>query len=277
MELSVIILNYKTPRETYECALSCLKESSNIKLEIIIVDNGSDDNSWEYLNHKLNKSNNVILIRNPKNFGFSKGVNVGLIKAAGKYKYLLNSDTRIPKGIFLQLINYTKTHPDVGIVGSKLILPDGSIQKSCYNLPMLKNAVSEFWMGKKHAFSGFAPLSENPTAVEAVVGASFFISPQVYEKVGLFEERYFMYYEDLDYCRKVLKGGYKIIYHPGITVFHHHGLSGKKFSDKGLPNEKLIASSKIYHGILKHYLINFVLWSGQAIRSIINNNEKQVR
>jgi hypothetical protein len=124
-------------------------------------------------------------------------------------------------------------------------------------------------MNKPNYFSGFVPASTNPTEIEAVVGASFFITPKAFEKIGLFNERYFMYFEDLDYCKKVMEKGLKVVYIPEIYLFHHHGLSGKNVSVSEPPNKNLIASSKIYHGIIKYYLINFVLWSGQLIQRII--------
>lgn len=264
MDISVIIVNFNTKKETSDCINSCLKEGSGLKTEIIVLDNASSDGSPAYLTEKFKNNKNVMILKNSYNDGFSKGVNIGLKISKGKYKYLLNSDTIVNKNTFKKLIDYSKDHPDIGVIGTKLILPDGSTQKSCFNFPGILYAIEEYWFGKKAKFSSF--YKENTSEVDAVVGASFLITPKAYEKVGLFDERYFMYFEDIDYCKRVSNAGLKVIYLSDLTVFHYHGLSGNKLAVKNDQWRRLIPSSKIYHGVLKHYLINFILWTGQKFK-----------
>jgi len=268
MDISVIIVNYNTKKETADCINSCLGEGSGYKIEVIVVDNGSGDGSVQYLKKLFSKRSNVIIKENISNIGFSGGVNIGLNNSKGKYKYLLNSDTKVEKGVFKSLIDFASSHRGAGILGTKLILPDGSTQKSVFNFPSVKNAFEEFWLGEQK-FSPYFPNSISE--VDAVVGASFFITPEAFGKVGLFDEQYFMYFEDIDYCRKVKKAGLKVFYLPNVKVFHHHGLSGQKISDEKNQWKRLIPSSKIYHGALKHYILNMVIWSGQRLRSIIKS------
>jgi hypothetical protein len=269
MDISVIIVNYNTKEATSECIESCLDEGSGYKIEVIVVDNGSSDGSIEYLKRLYgDKGAKVIIKANKNNEGFSKGVNVGLGNSKGKYKYLLNSDTKVEKGVFKKLVAYASSHQDVGVLGTKLILPDGTVQKSCFNFPSVKNAFEEFWIGKEKKYSSF--FSRETAGVDAVVGASFFITPGCFEKVGLFDERYFMYFEDLDYCRRVKKAGFNVVYFPEATVFHYHGLSGKDIVGGSNQWRRLFPSSKIFNGFLKHYLLNVVIWSGQKARSIMS-------
>lgn len=271
MDISIVVVNYNTKKETAECIKSCLNERSGCKSEIIVIDNGSDDGSAEFLIKNFIKNKTVRIIKNDENEGFSKAVNIGLNKSKGRFKYLLNSDTKVTKNIFSTLIQFSEQSKNTGVIGTKLILPDGSIQKSCFNFPGVINAIEEYWLGRIGKYTSF--FTQKMCEVDSVVGASFFITPEAYKKAGLFDERYFMYFEDLDYCRRVKNVGFKVIYYPKVEVMHYHGLSGKKLGNGQIQRNRLIASSKIYHGTFMHYLINFVLWSGQKMRSIINQYE----
>jgi len=259
MDISIIIPSYNTKKAISECIRSCLIERSKAKREIIVIDNASSDGSRKYLKERFGK--NIILIENDQNLGFAKAVNQGLKISKGKYKYLLNSDTAITNGTFDKLIMFADSDGKIGVIGTKLVLPDGSIQKSCFNFPTIGNAIREYWFGEREKYSSF--YKKNTSEVDSVVGASFFITPKAYEQVGIFDERYFMFYEDHDYCRRVKDLRMKVIYFPEVTVFHHHGLSGKDISSGQNQWRRLIPSSKVFNGVLKHYLINFILWSGQ--------------
>jgi GT2 family glycosyltransferase len=274
MDISIIFVNFNTKEAVYEAVKSCLEEGSKIKKEIIIIDNGSADGSYEYLTEKFKNNRIVILIHNKENLGFSKAVNSGLKRSKGEYKYLLNSDTKVTTHAFTKIIEFSKTDKKIGVIGTKLILPDGSTQKSCFNLPSVINAISEYWFGKRGSFTPF--YKNSASIVDAVVGASFAITPEAYNNIGLFDERYFMYYEDLDYCRRIKKAGFKVMYYPEVSVFHHHGLSGETIADNANQWRRLVLSSKIYHGVLIHSLITFVLWSGKKWRSIMERYENKL-
>jgi len=266
MDISVIIPNYNTKNETAACVRSCLGDGAIYKIEIIIVDNGSEDGSYDYLNRLFKRYSNVTILKKASNEGFSKAVNAGLIISKGKYKYILNSDTKIKKGTFSKMIGFIGSREDIGVVGTKLILPDGSIQKSCFNFPGIINAIKEYWLGYREVYSSF--YKNTVSEVDAVVGASFFITPVAYKLAGLFDERYFMYYEDIDYCRRVQNFGLKVFYLPEVEVFHSHGLSGAEFADKDKQWRRLIPSSKIYNGIFKYYILNYILWTGQKFNTL---------
>ena len=162
-----------------------------------------------------------------------------------------------------ELVKFARKTPDAGVIGSKLLNIDGSLQNSCFHFPTIKNVILEYFLGKKGLFDKYAPSGKDPTAVDAVVGASFLITPPAKERVGVLDERYFAYFEDIDYCRQTWKKGLKVYYLPTSVITHYHGATFKKLANEAERWKKLIPSSKIYHGLIKHYLINAIIWLGQ--------------
>jgi hypothetical protein len=182
---------------------------------------------------------------------------------------LLNSDTEVTKNAIDELVNFAEKHDDAGVIGSQLLNKDGSIQPSVFYLPTLTRTVKQFWFKQKNYLDKYAPKSDKPVEVEAVVGASFLITPQAREKVGLLNESYFMFFEDLEYCKKVRETGLKVYYLPGSRVYHYHGASGKNVTDSDNQWRRLIPSSKTYHGLVKYYLIYFIIKSSQIAAKLV--------
>lgn len=244
-QLSIIIVNWNTKQLLKGCLESIVNsEPSNVNYEIIVVDNNSSDNSVELVrNFKVQNSKfKIILIENEKNLGFSRAVNQGIEFSQGKHVLLLNSDTRLEPHTIEKLLAFVNQTQDVGVVGPRLINPDGTIQPSCFNFPTISRAIKEFWLGQENVYSKYYPQAYEPTKVDALVGAVFLITQPALDKVGKFDEKYFLYYEDLDYCQRVWQSGLKVYYHPQIEVVHEHGASGRKISDK--TKKWLVESSK---------------------------------
>jgi GT2 family glycosyltransferase len=261
-KLSVVIVNYNTGNQLKECIDSVKKTTENLKdppSEIIVVDNASRDGSFKI----LKKEKNVKLFPNKENKGFSKAVNQGMKIAEGEYILLLNPDTVIKKDAIQKLLNFAENTVDCGAVGPKLLNSDGSIQPSVFKLPTLYYAILEYWLGQKDKYSKYTPPAGRTTAVEALVMACFLISPKAFKKVGFLDEKFFMYFEDLDYCKRIRDASFKVYYLPHAEVIHYHGTSGKNLAEAQNQWKRLIPSSKKYHGALMHYLITFVLWTGQ--------------
>jgi len=262
MILTIVVVSFNTKEVLADCLASIKKsfEDKNLsdKTEIFIVDNGSIDGTVEYL--KKIKQKDLFVIFNKDNFGFAKANNQAIKKSKSKYVLLLNSDTLVKKGVLENLVEFAEKHAGAGVIAPRLLNSDGSIQASCYHLPGLKNVFKEYFLNQIGAFSKYAPESDQPVRVEAVVGAVFLITPAALDRVGFLDERYFMYFEDLDYCKKIKAAGLKVFYLPKTEIFHLHGASGKKLDNK--PNKWLTESSKQYHGILKHYLVNTLIWLG---------------
>lgn len=265
IKLSIVIVNYNTKKLTVDCIKSIRKSRPKIKYEVIVIDNGSVDGSKDVF--KKLKRGNIIdkLIVNRNNKGFAKATNQGLKVSKGEYKLLLNSDTVVNKEVLDKIVDFARRNKNAGVIGPKLILKDGSIQESCFNFPTIGNAIREYWFGKPYAYSNFAPKDKIPLAVDAIVGAAFLITPKAYKKIGMLNEKYFMYFEDLDYCREIKKKGMKTYYLPNIKVKHLHGATGKTMRRDEV-YKMLHLSSKNYHGKLRHFIIQFILWSGQKLR-----------
>jgi len=230
-DLSVIIISFNTKKLTLDSINSVLKEGSKISKEIIVVDNNSKDGSKSAL-RKISKSEKEVkLIENSDNLGFSKANNQAIKKAKGKYILLLNSDTLVKKNSLKRLLEFTESKKDAGVIGVKLLNSDGSVQESCLHFPTVKNAIKEYFLGEKGLFNKYAPEGKSARVVDALVGAAFLITPKARSKVGLLDERYFFYFEDIDYCRRVYKKGLEVYYFPEVEIYHYHGASGKSIAD----------------------------------------------
>jgi len=272
MELSIVIVSYNTKLLLQRCLESLGGEKKSNEREIIVVDNASTDGSQQMLEEKFPL---VKLIKNAENVGFAKAVNKGVSLSEGGSILLLNSDTEAKENTLVVLLEFKKkVRP--AIIGLKMLNPDGSVQSSVFRLPTIKKAFAEYWLGEKGSFSKYQPEGERNQEVEAVSGGAMLISREVIDKIGLLDERYFMYFEDLDYCRRARKAGFKIYYLPSAKVVHEHGASGKLMASQETQWRRLIPSSKIYYGAIKHFMINFVIWSGQKINRLFArvSNEK---
>lgn len=270
--LLIIIVNYNTGKLLANCIESIKKTTKNFtdpECEVIVVDNASTDDSMSFLKATGYKYK-LKAISNKQNLGFARAVNQGIRKSKVKYKLLLNPDTVVKDEAIKKLLDFAKSQEDAGVVGARLLNPDGSFQKSVMHFPTIWRAIQEFWFGRK-TYSKYAPTGSQPVIVDAVVGAAFLITPAALQKVGLLDERYFMYFEDLDYCRRVKNAGLKVYYLSDAEIIHYHGVSGRSLASQENQWKRLIPSSKIYHGTINHYLITFIILLAQKIQKIFRS------
>ncbi|MBP9758717.1 glycosyltransferase family 2 protein [Candidatus Dojkabacteria bacterium] len=269
MKLSIIIANYNTSKLTIDCINSVFENRPKCSFEVIVVDDASPDGSSKKLIELQNKyrqnlagrdGKRLKVLLNLKNVGYVRSNNRGLLKSKGEYKLLLNSDTLVRQNSIDELIAFAEKTSDAGVVGSRLLNKDGSIQDSCYDFPTVWNAIG---------YKKFAPNGEEPTAVDIVVGASFLITPKAYKLVGRLSEKYKSYFEDFDYCRETKKKGLQVYYNPKSVITHFHGESFKQLYGKDNSWKKLIPSSIAYHGLFNHYLIFAISWIYQKINNIL--------
>lgn len=268
-DVSIIIVSFNTKALTINCVKSVVNEGSSLTKEIIVVDNGSTDGTPAALRELRVIANILKIINNKTNLGFAKANNQGIQSATGEFIFLLNSDTLVKKGSIGKLVEFAKKDDLTGVVGPKLLNPNGTVQASVLWHPTLTRAVKQYWLGFEGLMDKYYPKERDPIEVEVLVMAAFLITPQAKKKVGLLDERYFMFFEDHDYCRRVGEAGLKIFYYPEALVVHHHGESGKILADEENQWRRLIPSSKIYHGALKHYLLNFIIWSSQKWQRLL--------
>lgn len=238
-DLSVIIVNYNVKELLENCIQSVIAASKNLKTEIIIVDNNSFDGSVNYISNKFADFSNVKIIPSEVNLGFAKANNLAVEKSQGKYLLILNPDTILQEDTLEKCLAYYEDTPSIGCLTCKLILPNGKLDLACRrSFPTPSVALYRIFglsklFPKSRIFGKYnlTYLDENQTyEVDAVVGAFMFLSKNVFELIGGFDEDYFMYGEDLDLCYKIKKAGYKIFYYSGTSIIHYKGESTKKSS-----------------------------------------------
>lgn len=268
IELSVVVVNMNTKDLTLECVESIRKEDSDLSWEIIMVDNGSTDGSVEAFKKLEKEMDNFTFIGNDKNEGYGKANNQGIRVAQADYVILLNNDTVVKKNALKKLYDFAKKKKDAGVVAPRLLNADGSIQASCFYFPTIVNAIREYWLGEEGLFEKYAPKGKKTVTVDAVVGAAFLMTPEALERVGMLDEKYFAYFEDIDYCREVWRNNLKVYYYPKVEIIHYHGSTFRKLAKKEDQWKKLVPSSKLYHGTLKHFILTFVLKVGQKWQSL---------
>lgn len=247
-KISVVIVNWNVS-ESLERCLKSVRETKYPDLEVIIVDNNSDSKPrW-------------VTIQNDKNIGFPAAVNQGLNKSTGDLIVLLNPDTRVPKDFFSKSLKFFADHLDVAIMGPKFENLDGSAQGSVFPEPSIINTFKEFWLGQKGLTAKYTP--SQTCEVFAVSGGCLLMPRKTIEKIGLLSEEVFMYYEDLDFCRRAHQAGLKVYFYPDITIVHEHGQSSKQSSKS---YNYLVQASIWYNGWFKHQIMWFLSWSGQKLR-----------
>ncbi|MBN2571587.1 MAG: glycosyltransferase [Ignavibacteriales bacterium] len=235
IDISIVIVNFNVKDALDNCLSSIYKSNtSSHNLEIFLVDNNSFDGSVELIKKKYP---HIQLIENNKNLGFSKANNIALKLVNGKYILILNPDTILEEGTFQKLIDFINNNPKTGVVTSKLIKANGKLDPACKRsfpslrvaLPRLLGLSKLFPKSRIFGKYNLSYLDENKIhEVDAVNGAFMFMPKNVLDEVGLFDEDYFMYGEDIDLCFRIKKKGYKIFYLPEVNTIHLKGESTRK-------------------------------------------------
>lgn len=232
MKVSVVIVSYNARYYLEQCLYSVEKALENIEGEIIVVDNDSPEKPIDFIR---NHFPNVQFIESKENLGFGRANNLGVKKAKGEYVLILNPDTLVPENLFERLIHFAAEIDDVmGAIGVRLIDANGNFHpESKRNIPTLQNTFGKLFgtlIDKKNAKgyykSNVGELDIAPA--EVLVGAFMFLKKSVYEKVGGFDERYFMYGEDIDLSYSLELNGFTNYYFGEISVLHYKGESTRK-------------------------------------------------
>lgn len=265
MKLSIIIPTWNTAKVTFRCVQTIKKYLKKIDYEIIVIDNGSSDNTVDL----FKKLKDVKLIENKENLGFSKANNIASKQATGNYLLFLNSDMELIDNSLEKMFLYISKDDSIGAIGPQFLNPDLSPQASVFPEQTPFNAFKEFWLHIP-AYSKFLPPTNKISNVWSISGGALLIKKTFFEKIGKWNEKYFFYFEDLDLCRAVHKNGKKIVYFPMCKIVHFHGLSGKNIKSSENQWRRLIPGSIKYHGFIKHYLIFLIIWSSQKWQKIKN-------
>ena len=256
MELAVVIVSWNV-RDLLQHCLSSITESgerSSLRYEVAVVDSGSSDGSPDMVRERFPA---VRLIMSERNLGFSQGNNLGVASTSGRNVLLLNPDTVVLGDGLRVMTTYMDDHADIGALGPRLLNPDGRVQPSRRRFPTLATAFLEStplqgWFPGNHVLSRYFVRDrsdEEEQDVDWLVGACLLVRRRAWEQVGPLDERFFMYSEELDWCRRARAAGWRIRFLPTATIVHYEG----KSSAQVIPSRHIyFQSSKVYY-FRKHH------------------------
>lgn len=273
MDVSIIIVNYRSMGLLKQCLKNISRLQLPLTFEIIVIDNASHDQS---VNMVATLFPTVHYIQLASNRGYSVGVNTGLHVAQGRYRLILNPDIAIFGHELERLVEFMDKSPNVGVVGPKLINPDGSLQYTCYNFP------SFFMPFYRRTFLGQLPWVKRRLAdylmtwwdhsrnrdVDWLLGGCLLIRATALQQVGLFDERFFMYFEDVDFCRQCWQRGWRVAYFADSEIVHYHQRSS---AEQWWPTAIFSQTSREH---IKSWLKYFVKYIGAPLPKHLTTNHQ---
>ncbi len=248
-------------------------------VEVIVVDNDSQDKSVDI----LNQSQLVKVIESTTNLGFGEACNLAAKYAQGEWLLFLNPDAELTETAVKKLLDFGTDHDD-SLIAPKLVMDDGHVQDSVTNFPTVGRAIQEYWFGQKGSYQQYQIEGDQPVQVEAVYGAAWLIKRELFLKVGGFDKKFFLYYEDIDFCKRWHGLGYKVWYLPEVIIKHQLGASSKTVKKFKLNKWQrqlalfwpmrgsgsqyyLVASGIKYFGWGKATLIKLIIFFGQKLKN----------
>ncbi|MGC9357046.1 MAG: glycosyltransferase family 2 protein [Anaerolineae bacterium] len=270
--LSVVIVSWNV-RDLLRQALQSIYNAwgDHTGLEVIVVDNASHDHTPTMIRKEFPE---VRLIASTENRGYGGGANLGIAQAQGEFILILNPDVEVTDTALHRLVQYARQHPKAGLVAPQLLTPEGTVQSSRRRFPTLpilfleSTWLQDFLPCRIARYYYAKDVSENVVQdVDWVQGAALLVRREVAEETGGFDEDFFMYSEELDWCRRIKKAGWRIVYLPKARIVHHEG----KSSEQVVPARHIyFQSSKVhytrkYHGvfiaeILRYWLLGQYIW-----------------
>jgi len=238
--LDIIIVNYNSTDYLIRCLKSLYKSLGDIPAKIFVMDNASEDNAERI----KDIFTGVHFFKSSYNMGFSKAVNMLLKKCDAPYALILNPDTYVTQGFFSPLIEYMEKNQDIGILGPRILDNDGRLQNSARSFPTLLTAffgrssfLSKRFPKNPITFRNLLSLKsdgKSPMKVDWLSGACMLVRRKAIEEIGLLDERFFMYWEDADWCKRMWDAGWKVIYFPEVSLYHYVGGSSEKRAFKSV-------------------------------------------
>lgn len=249
MKLSIIIVNFNTKELLSNCLHSIFTHPCNEEFEVLVVDNASSDGSLEMVERAYPQ---VKLISNQKNLGFAGANNQGIRESRGTYVLLLNSDTEILEGALQSKIEFMDSNPQAGAIGCQLLLPDGVPQPFTYGKdPTLSYLIHRILrMLLKHKYMHIW-VGEGIVETEWVTGACMMVRREAIDSVGYLDEKFFMYFEDNDWCHRMREKGWKVYFLPNVKAIH---LGGRSLAADD-PNRKTDYYKSLVYFYRKHYTL----------------------
>jgi GT2 family glycosyltransferase len=270
MMVSAVILNYKDPELTCRCIdkLHAAADESGVETEVIVVDNSAPQTA-QSLHEGL--SEEVIIIENEKNEGFSKANNQGIERAKGDLILIMNNDLFINADTLGKGVRYIKNHPNIGVWAPKLTDQQGNAQRSCSQFPTLTGLISEYLLKLQYdnRIAKYAISADKPIKVDTVIGACMLIPKTVLDEVEGFDEDYFFNVEDVDLCLKIKNCGYEVIFDSRCSAVHLVSASqnGHWHDNRYLHQARILYFRK-NHNSLKSGIAKAVIKAGIQLRKI---------
>ncbi len=231
-ELSIIIVHHHTPELLKLCLDSIKKTTVGLEYEVIVVDSMTTRKNSDLIKEKFP---DVIFLPFKENLGYSRGVNVGIEKAKGDYFLILNPDIIVTEDSITAMLDYLKKHDDIGMLGPKMLNFNGSVQKTYFSFykPLTLLARRSF-LGNfgpfKKALDEFLMSDSDPSKIQTpdwIMGSVMMVSRKALDKVGLMDEGFFMYFEDVDWARRFWHNEFKVVYYPETVMYHYHQRESK--------------------------------------------------
>ena len=248
VDVSIVIVSYNIEGMLRDCLKSIPEGVAGLEAEIFVVDNNSPDGSVTMVRTEFP---GVTVIANQSNAGFTRANNQALTLCAGRYKLILNPDTEAKPGSIRSLVEFLDSHPEAGAVGPQLLNTDGSLQKSGCRFPSPTHeflAISGLRNLNRAAFDTYSWQRDNfdlLAEVDCVSGACLMVRGDVMAQVGMLSEDFFMFYEEVEWCWRIRKAGFKVFYLPESKVTHHW-MGSVRQNSKAM-TDRLMQSQVIYY------------------------------
>ena len=276
MDLSIIIVSWNVKELLRENLKSLYEKSANVQFEVFVVDNNSHDGSAEMVRKEFPEVN---LISNKENLGFAKANNQAIEKAQGRYVLLLNPDMRVHETTLAGMVRWMDNHKEAGVAGCHLIDEEGSTVPHVRRFPtvfdqsliILKIPHALPFLLNRYLMKSFD--YERQAVVDSIRGSFFMIRKEVIEKIGGLDEDYFIWFEEVDYCKKVFNSGWKVMYTPSVQCTDYIGKSFAQvmgYKKQHMFTQSMVTYFSKWHPGLSTFIIKFLRPFGLLLAKIVD-------
>lgn len=263
--VSIVIVTWNAREYTRECLTSLRPVEAEGHCEVIVVDNDSSDGTPEMVAKEYPW---VKLIQSGANLGFAKGNNIGIRQASGRYVCLINSDVVVPPGCLEKMTDYMEAHPDIGVLGPRMRAPDGGTGLSVMKVPTVWNSLCCALGNHRGGYMMEDFSYDNTEDVEVLTGWFWMVRKTALDEVGGLDERFFMYGEDIDWCYRFTKGGWRVVYYAGAEALHYGAASSNNAPVRFYVemHRANLQCFRKHHGALASGAFILVTWLHQLVR-----------
>lgn len=283
-DVSVIIVNWNSGKYLEETINSLIDKTQDVSYEIIIVDNNSlpDDESMKFIDNQLQKYNNVTIIKSENNNGFGKGNNIGIKYSKGRNILFMNPDIILENNVVQILSKYLDEKSEVGMIGPKLFHSDGKFVYQCkrgepdpFSVFLCLSKIK--FLRNHPKYYSFSQENTSPDEMCEVAGLSgclMMVKKELIDDIGAFDEQFFLYQEETDWCYRAYKSGWKLIYNPEAVIVHHHGVctNKNKFKNNIIFAQSMMKFFKKHHwenyNIFQKGLWTTLIWGNFVLKCI---------